>query len=134
MVSQSYAQQTNVNNNQNYGFHLPTPVTPYGFDEVRASDGTTCRSSLASSGPYVDVGGLTGQDHSGNSNGATVYGRIVIPLGKKPDRLNCRSLYQLEIDRLEHELRLARSGVGSGQAGSEGSWSKEGWNNNAPGQ
>ncbi|MBO6815581.1 MAG: hypothetical protein JJ891_12020 [Rhizobiaceae bacterium] len=128
------AQQATVNNNQNFGFNLPTPVMPHGFDEVRASDGTTCRSSVASSGPYLDVGGLSGQDYKGDSSGATVYGRIVVPLGKKPQRLNCASLYQLEIERLRHELRLARSGLGMTGAHVNGQWAKTGWNNNAPRQ
>lgn len=125
----AYAQSANVtNNNQTFGFNLPSPVTPHGFDEVRAADGTTCRSSVSGSGPYLDLGGLNSQDNAGYEGGATVYGRLVIPLGEKPGRIDCRSLYQLEIDRLQHELRLARSGI---NAGNRANFS-EGFNNNSP--
>ena len=127
----AYSQTANVtNNNQTFGFNLPNPVVPHGFDEVRAADGTTCRSSIAGSGPYMDLGGLNTQDGVGYEGGATVYGRIVIPLGKKPGRIDCRSLYQLEIDRLQHELHLARSGL---RGGSQANFS-DGFNNNTPQQ
>ena len=126
------AQQfTNNNNNQNFGFNLPSAPLPSGFDEVRASDGTTCRSSMSGNGAYLDIGGIGGQSNqSGKFDSATVYGRVVIPLGEKPGRIDCRSLYQLEIERLKHELRLVRSGGGSGQPAGNASWQKEGWNNN----
>jgi hypothetical protein len=121
-----------LNSNRNYGFSLPNAPMPNGFDEVRAADGTTCRSSMSGNGAYLDVGGIGGQsDGSSNFDSGTVYGRLVIPLGQKPGRVDCRSLYQLEIERLKNELRLAKSGLGAGGAqGGSGNWQKEGWNNN----
>jgi len=116
---------------RNYGFNLPSPPAQSGFDEVRASDGTTCRSSMGGNGAYLDVGGIGGQsDASSGSDNLTVYGRLIVPLGAKPGRIDCSSLYNLEIERLKAELRIARSSVAGGVAGrkTEG-WDKTGWNN-----
>ncbi len=108
------AQSVSSQNTRNFGFNLPSPISPNGHDEVRAADGTTCRSSIATSGAYLDFGGIGSQlQDSGNLDG-TVYGRIVIPLGERPGRLDCRALYQLEIERLKFELKLARSSGGGG--------------------
>ena len=120
------AQTVTNNNTQNFGFNLPSPPMPNGFDEVRASDGTTCRSAIANNGPYLDVGGIAAEDSNNGRMDGKIYGRVIIPLGEKPDRISCRSLYQLEIDRLKHELRVARSGSVSG---GDGNWQNTGWNN-----
>ena len=122
------AQSINNHNTQNYGFNLPTPPMPNGFDEVRTSDGTTCRSSISSSGAYLDIGGIGSNDTNARYGDATVYGRVIIPLGKRPGRIDCRTLYQLEIDRLKHELHLARSGHVKGADGDD-DWQNSGWNN-----
>lgn len=118
-------------NNQNFGFNLPSVPMPNGFDEVRASDGTTCRSSMSGNGAFLDLGGIGNPANGSNDGGsATIYGRIIIPLGERPRRLNCRSLYQLEIERLKHELRLAKSSGTTGDAKGGDDWQDEGWNNN----
>ena len=36
------------------------------------------------------------------------YARITVPLGKKPKRLDCSKLYELEIVRLKEEIALLR--------------------------
>lgn len=130
-------------NNQTYssGLYLPQVPQPNGQDEIRAADGTTCRSSMASNNAYLDMGGIGGQDMDGSFASGTVYGRIIVPLGGVPDRLDCSALYNLEIERLRHELALIRSGAtgGSGggfvpsSAGTSGgkgkAWAEEGWSN-----
>ena len=40
------------------------------------------------------------------------YGRVVIPLGSRPKRLDCSKLYNLEVERLQIELDLMKMGVG----------------------
>lgn len=109
--AQSTQQQ--VFTSQQFGFNLPRPPIPNGFDEVRAADGTSCRSSIAGNGAYLDLGGIGSEDvpGSGSLTGATVYGRITIPLGKKPSRIDCSSLYQLELQRLQHELNLTKAAL-----------------------
>lgn len=90
------------------GFNLPGVSTPSGYDEVRAADGTTCRSALGNRGAYVDVGGVATERDGSFGNGA-VYGRVIVPLGQKPDRIDCGSLYQLEIERLRAEVAMMRA-------------------------
>lgn len=128
----AFAQAATVNNNQNFGFNLPTPPVSGGFDEVKAADGTTCRSSISGNGPYLDFGGISSPPTQTSNSDLLAYGRIIIPLGKKPGRIDCTSLYQLEIDRLKHELKLAKSGFGSGdiETDENADWQNSGWNNN----
>lgn len=97
--------------NQNHtGVTLPGVVMPGGFDEVRAADGTTCRSSMAGSGAYLDSG-IMGGGLDGSSNSISAYGRIVIPLGERPKRLDCDRLYRLELERLRLEVELLQRGL-----------------------
>jgi len=102
-------------NQSQSGFNLPGVSLPQGQDEVRAADGTTCRSAVGGSGAYLDVGAING---SNNRNGdVATYGRVVIPLGQGGKRLNCAELYDLEIARLRAELKLLQMGLSSGGGG-----------------
>lgn len=118
-----------LNQNQN-GFSLPGVTLPQGQDEVRAADGTTCRSAVSGNGAYVDVGVIGG---TGTATGQmATYGRVVIPLGRTPQRLDCARLYALEIERLQMELRLLKMGLAQGatkEGGGNASWAREGWSN-----
>lgn len=97
------------------GFNLPGVQLPQGADEVRAADGTTCRSAVSGSGAYLDVGviGTPGSSSTTGTSTASAYGRIVIPLGHQPKRLDCSELYALEVERLKMELRLMQMGLGN---------------------
>lgn len=90
-------------------FTLPGVSLSQGTDEVRAADGTSCRSSVGGSGAYVDMG-LIGK--KGVSNDGSYYGRLVVPIGKGSKRLDCSKLYELEVERLKLELELAKAGLG----------------------
>ncbi|MEL6203012.1 MAG: hypothetical protein AAFR39_11710 [Pseudomonadota bacterium] len=95
------------------GFSLPGVSLPSGHDEVRAADGTTCRSAVVGSGAYLDIGVIGNPQDIGA--GQSAYGRIVIPLGlKRRQRLDCSKLYQLEVDRLATELKLMQMGLSAG--------------------
>lgn len=115
------------------GLYLPQVPQPTGQDEVRAADGTTCRSSMASNDAYLDVGGLGGQSPDGQFNSGTLYGRLIVPLGGTPRRIDCTALYNLEITRLRNELEMVRSGLsgapmqGSAIKGGKRNWAEEGW-------
>ena len=95
--------------NQNSGFSLPGVTLPQGTDEVRAADGTSCRSAVGGNGAYLDVG-VIGKQRTADDN--AYYGRVVVPLGKSPKRLDCSRLYELEVERLKLELELAKAGLG----------------------
>jgi len=116
-----------LNQNQN-GFSLPGVTLPQGQDEVRAADGTTCRSAISGRGAYLDVGVIGGSGAAAGS--MATYGRVVIPLGRSPSRLDCARLYALEVERLEMELRLLKMGLargGGARPAADGAWAHEGW-------
>lgn len=115
-----------VNQNQT-GVTLPGVVMPNGFDEIRAADGTTCRASMANSGAYLDSGVIG--DNS--SQRISAYGRLVVPLGQKPRRLDCDKLYQLELQRLELEVELMRQGLDPRmRSNPDGNWANDAaWSN-----
>ena len=110
-TGQAFGEDRYILNQNQTGLNLPGVTIPQGYDEVRTSDGTSCRTSNAGSGAYVDVGVVGTQDQQGGVNNGAVYGRVVVPLGRTGARLNCRRLYELEIQRLEMEVRLLRAGL-----------------------
>lgn len=117
--ARAQAQQfysVNQNYTNHYGLDLPAVPIPNGQDEVRAADGTTCKSTVASNGAYFD-GGVIGSNASGDYNAGGVYGRVVVPLGQRPSRIDCRRLYELEIERMQIELQLTKMGLGNSRPG-----------------
>ncbi|MEI9430839.1 hypothetical protein [Mesorhizobium sp. Cs1299R1N3] len=126
----------NLNQNES-GFNLPGVTLPQGQDEVHASDGTTCRSAVSGTGAYFDLGVIRGNSQSNND--VATYGRVVIPIGRTPKRVDCSRLYELEVERLQLELKLLKMGLGGDGptasvaasaptpvAASPG-WANEGW-------
>jgi len=104
------------------GLFLPNaPTGPGGEDSIETPGGTRCRQSINSNGAYVDLG-VTGNASSKPDTSAggtafysderdrqaTAYARITIPIGPKPKRLDCNSVYELEIERLKRELELMK--------------------------
>jgi hypothetical protein len=125
--NQSYTNQT-----YSYGLNLPQVPLPTGSDEVRAADGTTCKSNTASNGTYLDAGAIGSQDVGGSFNQGSVYARVIIPLGEAPKRIDCTNLYHLEIERLRSELQLIKMGASGRQAvvaepAKKGNWQNDGW-------
>ncbi|MDX8454753.1 hypothetical protein RFM98_18475 [Mesorhizobium sp. VK9D] len=114
VVSQGLAEDIlNLNQNQT-GFSLPGVSLPQGQDEVHASDGTTCRSAVSGSGAYLDLGVIQGNNSSNQTNSdIATYGRVVIPIGRTPKRVDCSRLYELEVERLQLELKLLKMGLGA---------------------
>lgn len=104
------------------GIYLPpAPNGPGGEDSIETSSGTRCRQSINSNGGYVDIGvaGSAGsglpQQQSGvfisiteRDKEALAYARVTIPLGRKPQRIDCSQVYELEIRKLRQELELLR--------------------------
>jgi hypothetical protein len=105
------------------GVYLPpAPTGSGGEDSIETSSGTRCRQSINSSGPYLDVGVTT---TGGTSNGSgrlasfsedrplegTAYARVTIPLGKRPQRIDCSKVYELELVKLQREVELLKLGV-----------------------
>jgi hypothetical protein len=127
-----YPYPSSYYNNQSvqYGLNLPQAPMPNGADEVRAADGTTCRSNIAGNGPTLDMGVLGNQDFHGQFASGTVYGRVTVPLGQRPNRIDCTQLYQLELARMQHEIQLLRMGAtarGVATPENGGDWQSKGW-------
>ena len=86
-------------------------------DSITTGTGTHCRTSMNSNKGYVDLG-ITGTQggasdvFSGFSaqrqDNATIYARVVIPLGDAPQKIDCNRFMQLEIERLESEIQMLR--------------------------
>ena len=100
------------------GVYLPSPPSgPGGEDSIETSSGTRCRQSMNSNGAYLDVG-ATGSAASpadpqrqyveGRDREATAYVRVTVPLGRRPQRIDCQQVYQLEIERLRREVEMLR--------------------------
>lgn len=101
------------------GIYLPPPPSgPGGEDSIETSSGTRCRQSMNSNGAYLDIG-ATGNAGSpvdparqfisdGRDREASAYVRVTVPLGRRPGRIDCQQVYQLELQRLQREIELLR--------------------------
>ena len=101
------------------GVYLPpAPGGPGGEDSIETASGTRCRQSINSNGAYLDIG-MTGTGSTGTRQGnwypgtqldggnqGTAYARITMPLGRKPSRIDCSRLYELELARMKREIEL----------------------------
>ena len=95
----------------------PPPMGVGGEDSITTGTGTHCRTSMNSNKGYVDLG-ITGTQGAANDvfsgfaaqrqDNATIYARLVIPLGDTPRKIDCGRFMQLEIERLESEIKMLR--------------------------
>jgi len=104
------------------GVYLPpAPSGSGGEDSIETSGGTRCRQSMNSNGSYVDVGvaGTAASPQKENAYNfndtrdreATAYVRVTIPIGKRPQRIDCSRIYEMELQKLEREVELLRLGI-----------------------
>ena len=89
------------------GFNLPSQNRASGQDIVRGSGGISCQSAVGGGGPTLDMGVIGTEDPFGRDS-ASLYGRVTIPLGKSPKRVDCTRLYEMELQRLQLELEMLR--------------------------
>jgi len=92
------------------GLTLPGMGATYGQDSIRAGD-LDCKNSIGGATNFEF--GVTGviDNYSGPFSGGGndtkdvgVYARITIPLDKPKERINCNSLYQLELRKKRLEV------------------------------
>ena len=118
------------------GLNLPGSSAAYGQDSIRAGD-LDCKNSIggATNLEFGVTGIIDNYDSpfggsSGNGIDPTknvgVYARIVIPLDKPKERINCNSLYELELRKkrlevlkLQQELEALRRLNADGGVGFE---------------
>ena len=131
MVGSAYAETSSLN------LSLPNSSGTYGQDSIRTQDGLDCKNAIG--GATQMEFGMTGivdnyESPFGDSNAydinqtkdVGVYARIVIPLDAPKERINCNSLYQLELRKkrlevlkLEEELQQLRRMNQGGKNGFE---------------
>lgn len=90
---------------------LPGSSTSYGQDSIRAGD-LDCKNSIGGATNFeFGITGIIdnyqspftgGEDQSARDIG--IFARIVIPLDKPKERINCNSLYQLELRKKRLEV------------------------------
>jgi len=81
---------------------LPSPANSYSFDEIQTAGGTRCHQGI-NNGKSIEFG-VAGNDASNT----IAYARVLVPIGKKPKRIDCSRVYELEIERLKAELEVMK--------------------------
>lgn len=103
----AYADSSSLN------LSLPGMGSAYGTDSIRTQDGVDCKNSIG--GATNLEFGLTGvinnaQSPFGSDRGfdsekdVGLYARITIPLDKPKQRINCNTLYELELRKKRLEV------------------------------
>ena len=127
--STAYAEQSSLN------LALPSAPSTFGQDSIRAGD-LDCKNAIggATQLEFGVTGIIDNYESPFGTNDPTmpssrdvgVYARIVIPLDKPKERINCNSLYQLELRKkrlevlkLQQELEALKRLNASGGAGFE---------------
>jgi len=93
------------------GLQLPSAPQSYGQDSIRAGD-LDCKNAIGGSTQLeFGVTGIVDNHQSpfGGNGGSSekdvgVYARIVIPLDKPKERINCNDLYELELRKKRIEV------------------------------
>jgi len=100
--------------NSSLNLQLPSGPTSYQSDSFRAGN-LDCKNAIGG-GTNLEFG-VTGvlnnvgnqydefNGRPGASHDVGVYARIVIPLDKPRERINCNTLYQLELQQRRLEIR-----------------------------
>ena len=104
--AKSFAENSSLN------LQIPNSNTTYGTDSIRTSDGLDCKNAIG--GATNLEFGVTGivDNYSSPFDSSSVestkdvgvYARIIIPLDAPPERINCNSLYQLELRKKRLEV------------------------------
>jgi len=120
ITTQSLANSTSLN------LQLPSGGSSFGTDSIKAGD-LNCSNSIGGSTNFEmgmtgvinnAVAPIFGEDDPLNpeTKQLGVYARIIIPLDAPRERINCNTLYQLElqrrrleVDKLRQEIELLKS-------------------------
>ena len=113
-------------NSTSLNLQLPSGGSSHGTDSIRAGD-LDCKNSIGGSLNFEmgmtgvinnAVTPIFGKDDPTNpeTKQLGVYARIIIPLDAPRERINCNTLYQLElqrrrleVDKLRQEIELLKS-------------------------
>ena len=98
--------------NSSINLALPSPANSYSSDRFRAGELDCSNAIRGGSSVEFGVRGLIGANDdplsvnygSNRVRNVGVYGRIVIPLDGPKERVNCNTLYELELQKKRLEL------------------------------
>tara|TARA_R110000765_G_scaffold197583_1_gene303287 strand:+ start:117 stop:527 length:411 start_codon:yes stop_codon:yes gene_type:complete len=97
---------------QNNSLNLQMPSAPHNYqsDKFRAKD-LDCSNAIGGATNFeIGVTGLLDTLGVGSpSRNVGIYARIVIPLDKPKQRINCNTLYQLSLSRLRLETQKLKN-------------------------
>ena len=103
-----------VADNSSLNLQIPNAGSNYGSDSIRAGD-LDCRNSIGGATNFeLGVTGIVNNAVSPfesedpmnpQSKDLGIYARIVIPLDAPKERINCNTLYQLELSRRRIEVQ-----------------------------
>ena len=97
--------------NSSLNLALPSAPSTYGQDSIRAGD-LDCKNAIGGStqlefgvtGIIDNYNGPFDNGYNDSSKDIGVYARIVIPLDGPKERINCNSLYELELRKKRIEV------------------------------
>ena len=108
LCTQAYADSSSLN------LALPNMGSTYGSDKIRSGD-LDCQNSIGGATNFelgitsIIDNAVSPFDSEDPMNPTTkdigLYARIVIPLDAPKERINCNTLYQLELQRRRIELQ-----------------------------
>jgi len=99
---------------------MPQSPSEYGSDRFRAGDLDCSNSINGATKLEFGMTGIVGESNDSRSTLGSqsfggddvsnygVYGRIVIPLGGPRERVNCNTLYQLELEKKRLEVQALK--------------------------
>ena len=114
LSTQTMANSTSLN------LQLPSSGSSFGVDSIKAGD-LDCSNSIGGSTNFEL--GLTGIINNATSLFSTedknnpqtkdlgLYARLIIPLDAPKERINCNTLYQLELQRRRLEVEKLRAEI-----------------------
>lgn len=109
-----------VADNSSMSFSIPSMSSSNGTDKIRAGD-LDCSNSIGGStnfelGMTAVINDLqsfisSNKDASPQTKDVGVYARIIIPLDAPKERINCNTLYQLELQRRRLEVERLKQEI-----------------------
>jgi len=104
--------------NNSLNLQMPNPYNSYSYDEVRSTDNMSCKNAIGGSVNFEM--GVTGIINNADTifgspdptvpstKDIGVYARVNIPLNAPKERVNCNTLYQLELEKKRLEVMKLR--------------------------
>ena len=108
-------------NNNSVSLSLPSANSSYGTDSIKAGD-LDCKNSIGGSTNFEigftgiinnAIAPLIGKKDLDNpqTKDLGIYARIIIPLDGPEERINCNTLYQLELQRRRLEIEKLKAEI-----------------------